>query len=106
MRLSLRRARYVNANVTVTPSPEKPKPVTVTLARVTMTVKVSSAPAGATISLGRKSLGVTPTTVKLPAFETSTIKITKPGFTPQTQTLTPKQNNLSVHAVLRRAGRR
>jgi len=105
-KLSLRRARYVNASATVTPSPEKPKAVKVSLARMTMTVKVSSAPAGATITVGSKSLGVTPTTVRLPAFESSTLKITKPGYAPQTQTLTPKQKNLSVHAVLKRAGRR
>lgn len=104
-KLSLRRARYVNANVTVKPSAEKPRPVKVALAHVTMTVKVSSTPAGATITVGAKSMGVTPTTVKLPAFEASTLKISKPGFSVETHKVTPKQNNVSVHAVLKKTAK-
>jgi hypothetical protein len=105
-KLTLRRARYTSATVTVTPSTGESRPVNVKLARQTLSVKVSSVPSGATITVGSKTLGVTPTVVKLPAFATSTLKIAKPGYTPDTQKVTPKQKNVSVHVVLKKARRR
>ena len=54
-------------------------------------VKVTSTPAGATITAGGKSMGVTPTTIKLPGFEPTSITLTKPGFAPETSRVTPKQ---------------
>jgi len=63
----------------VTPKAEGGK-LRVTLAKVTFSVKVSSTPPGASITVGSKPMGFTPTTVKLPAFEASTLKIVKDGF--------------------------
>ncbi|MBL9013141.1 MAG: PEGA domain-containing protein [Myxococcales bacterium] len=102
-KLTFKKTRYVSATRTVTPKPEGGKPVRVALARVTFTVKVSSSPAGATILLGARSLGVTPAAVKLPAFETSTLTIKKDGYQPDTQRVTPKTNNLSITSSLKKA---
>lgn len=102
-RLSFKKTRFVTATRAVTPKSEGQKPLRVALAKVTFVVKVSSSPAGATILLGAKSLGVTPAAVKLPAFETSTLTLKKEGYQPDTQKITPKTNNLSISASLKRA---
>ncbi|MBA3391260.1 MAG: PEGA domain-containing protein [Deltaproteobacteria bacterium] len=103
-KLALRKARFVAAQRVVTPS-AKPIKLRVALAKTTFSVKVSSTPTGATITSNGKSLGVTPAAVKLPAFEASTILITKDGFTPESQTITPKQNNQAVHTALKKKRR-
>lgn len=102
-RLTFKKTRFVTATRAVTPKSEGQKPLKVALAKVTFTVKVSSSPAGATILLGTKSLGVTPAAVKLPAFETSTLTIKKDGYQPDTQKITPKTNNLSISSALKKA---
>ncbi len=98
----LRKQRFLLATRTVTPVAGNPKPLKLTLSRPIFSVKVSSTPAGATITLGTKLLGVTPTNIKLPAFEPSTLKITKEGFAPDLQKIAPKQNNQTVHSVLKK----
>ncbi len=104
-KLVLRKARYVAATRAVTPNVGT-KPIKVALAKVTFAVKVSSTPPGASITVGGKPMGFTPTTVKLPAFESSTLKIAKDGFTVDAQKITPKQNNQTVHATLKRTTKR
>jgi hypothetical protein len=101
-KLTFKKSRYLAQTRTVTPNPQGTRPVKVGLARATYSVKVSSSPVGATITLDGKVIGVTPTTVKLPAFETSTLKISKPGYAVDTRKVTPKANNLSVHATLKK----
>jgi hypothetical protein len=76
--------------------------VRVTLARLTFLVKVSSTPPGATVTVNGKSLGITPTTVKVPAFESSTLAITKDGYAPETEKVTPKASGVAVHTVLKK----
>ena len=76
--------------------------VLIKLAKPQFQVKVTSTPAGATITAGGKSLGVTPTTIKLPGFESTALTLTKPGFAPDTQRVNPKQNNASHHVTLKR----
>lgn len=105
-RLILRKQRFVATSRAVTPKPEGQKPVRVALGKVMFTVKVSSSPPGANIYLGSKSLGITPTAIKVPAFETSTLKITKDGYAPDTQKITPKTNNLSITSSLKKAPKR
>ena len=68
-------------------------------------IKVSSSPAGASISVNGKSVAVTPTTMKLPAFETSTVTFSKDGYNVESQKVTPKQNNQTVHAQLKKKKR-
>jgi hypothetical protein len=106
-KLVLKKARYAPLTRSITPKATGQKPIKVALARVTFLVKVSSSPAGAKITVGSKMVGVTPTTVKLPAFETSTLTLAKDGFAPEITKVTPKQNNLSVFATLKKtAGKR
>lgn len=101
-RLTFKKARFATAQRSITPKATGQKPVRVALAKVTFTVKVSSSPPGATILLGTKSLGITPATVKVPAFEQSTLKIVKEGYAPDLQKITPKSNNLSILSMLKK----
>jgi hypothetical protein len=103
-KLGFRKERYANTTKKFTPSADKPR-LKVTLGKSTFSVKVSSTPAGATVTVGGKPVGVTPTTVKLPAFEASTLNIAKDGFATEVQKITPKQNNSTVHATLKRKPR-
>ncbi len=104
-KLVLRKARYSASTREVTPKVGM-KPVKVVLGKVTFSVKVSSTPPGASITVSGKPMGFTPTTVKLPAFESSTLKIAKDGFTSDSPKITPKQNNQTVHATLKRTSKR
>jgi len=99
--LLIRKGKLVAANRTVTPTPNGAR-VRVALARPTFLVKVSSTPPGATITLNGRSLGVTPTTVKVPAGESSALMIVKDGYATETETVAPKSNGLAVHADLKR----
>jgi hypothetical protein len=97
--LTFRKATYVDAirNVTATASG---KPINVRLQRATIPIAVSSTPAGATIFIGKKWLGVTPDTIKLPVSSTSVLTLTKDGYEPSTQTITPADDNRPVHVTL------
>ena len=100
-RLSLRKKSFPNTLRTFKPVNETSK-LTVKLAKTLFSVKVTSTPAGATITAGGKSMGVTPTTIKLPGFEGTPLTLTKPGFAPDTQRVNPKQNNASHHVTLKK----
>jgi hypothetical protein len=103
-KLYIRKRGYIGAIKPVTPAPDAPA-VKVSMSHAIYSVKVSSSPAGATITVGGKSMGVTPTTVKLPAFETATLIMTKDGFSTEAQTLTPKTNNQTVHVTMKKKKR-
>jgi hypothetical protein len=92
----------VPATHTITPTPEGAG-VQFVLVRQTFLVKVSSTPPGATVTLGGKSLGVTPTMVKVPAFESSTLSIARDGYDTETETVSPRGNGTAVHTVLKKA---
>gem|GEM_PF-2301730 len=103
--LTIRKGRLVPASRSVTPTAEG-APVRVALGKQMVQVKVSSLPMGATITLNGKSLGVTPTTIRLPALETSSLTLAKDGYATDTQKVTPKANGVSLHATLRKLERR
>jgi len=103
--LLIRKARLLPMTRTVTPTPEGAK-LKVALAKPTFLVKVSSTPAGATITMNGKSLGVTPTTIKIPAFDASALTITKDGYATETETVTPKANGSAVHTALKKLGKK
>jgi hypothetical protein len=103
--LAIRKGRFLTATRTVTPTPEGVK-LKVALAKPTFQLKVSSTPPGATITMNGKPLGVTPTTVRLPAFEASTLTITKDGYATETETVTPKANGVAVHSALKKLDRK
>ncbi|HEY4244978.1 MAG TPA: PEGA domain-containing protein [Kofleriaceae bacterium] len=102
--LTLRKAHFVSVSRTVTPTPTGAK-IRAALGKPTFSVKVTSSPMGATITANGKSLGVTPATVKLTAFETTTITLSRDGFVPDKETLTPRTNGVLIHANLVRATR-
>ena len=103
--LTIRKGRLVPAVHTVTPTAEGAK-LRVALAKPTFQVKVSSTPAGATITMNGKSLGVTPTMIRIPAFEASALMITKDGYATETETVTPKSNGIAVHSTLKKLDRK
>ena len=79
---------------------EDGKPITMRLPREIVLVDVSSTPEGATISVGRRSLGVTPATIKLPPFKASTVTFVKDGYTPVSQKFTPTEDPRPLHVDL------
>jgi PEGA domain len=62
---------------------------------------VTSIPAGATITIGGKVVGITPTSIKVTAFASTMITLTKDGYTPDTQKIALRQNNAAHHVVLK-----
>jgi hypothetical protein len=105
LELTVRKAHLVSQSRTITPTPDGVK-VRIALAKQTVQVKVSSTPAGATITLAGKPLGVTPTTIKVPAFETSTLNITRDGYAAETEKVAPRSNGTAVHLNLKKLERR
>jgi hypothetical protein len=103
-KLYIRKAKYVGLIRAVTATSE-PQPILLKLSLATFSVKVTSQPSGATITVGGKPMGVTPTTIKLPALATSTVTVTKDGFMPDIQKIAVKQNNLAHHVILKKKGR-
>jgi len=102
IKLLVRKQTYVAQQRAVTPSRDAQQ-LKISLVHVSYTVKVSSSPPGATITLAGKSLGTTPATIKLPAFENSTLSIGKDGYSTETEQVTPKTNNQTVHSTLKKA---
>jgi hypothetical protein len=100
-KILVRKHGYVATTKTVTATAD-PQPVSVTLARAIYQLKVSSTPPGATVTVNGKSGGVTPTVVTVKPFEATTIVMTKDGFSTETEKLTPKTNNQTVHITLKR----
>lgn len=103
--LTIRKTRMMPAYRTVTPTPEG-APVRVALGKQLVQVKVSSTPPGATITLAGKPLGVTPTTIKVPAYEASTLAISKDGYVVESEKVAPRSNGTAVHTNLKKLDRR
>lgn len=100
-KLVLRKDGFFDAQKTVTPTSTS-KPLRAVLQSKVFSVKVSSKPTGATVMYKGKSLGVTPLSTQLPAYDTATLTFLKDGFASDTQTVTPKSNNLSVLGTLKK----
>ena len=79
-KLSIKKATFTTADRSITPAPDQPNKLVLKLTKLIVSLKVTSTPAGATITSGGKSLGVTPTTIKLPMGDAATLTLTKPGF--------------------------
>jgi hypothetical protein len=103
VKLVVRKPRFASATRTVMPTVEGATlKVTLAAARAMYSVKVSTQPAGASITVNGKPQGFTPSALKLPAFELSTITLMKDGFATEKQKVTPKQNSQTVHVVLKK----
>ncbi|HEX7836318.1 MAG TPA: PEGA domain-containing protein, partial [Kofleriaceae bacterium] len=103
--LVIRKLHLASVVRTITPIPDG-VPVKVTLSKQLSRVRVSSTPEGATVTLNGKPLGVTPTTVQVPAFESSALNITKDGYETETETVSPNANGGTVRTVLKRLERK
>jgi hypothetical protein len=101
-KLWLKKARYLPMTKTVTPTDEHTAVDAGHLQRAQFSVKVTSTPPGATITVGGRPMGVTPSTIKLPAYEASRVTLTKQGYATDTEALTPKVNNMAHHVTLKR----
>jgi hypothetical protein len=99
--LVFRKGRLAQVTRTVRPTPGGVK-LKVTLVRQSVLVRVSSTPEGATITLNGKPLGVTPTTVRVPAFESSSLLITKDGYEHATEAVTPKSSGATIRTRLKK----
>jgi hypothetical protein len=101
VKLTLKKPKFLNTVRTLTPAPDGTK-VAVTLGVAQFTVKITSTPAGATITIGGKSRGVTPSSMQLPAFTTQAITLTKDGYQTDNEKLVVKSNGLLHHVVLKK----
>lgn len=101
-KLTLKKARFLGTPKTIKPSASKTNKILVKLNKQMFQVKVTSTPAGATITAGGRSMGVTPTTIRLPGYEPTAITLTKPGYSKDVARVTPKGNNSSHHVVLKK----
>jgi hypothetical protein len=99
--LTFRKANYLDAIRKVTATAGG-KPVIARLQKATISIEISSTPAGATISLGKRWLGVTPATIKLPVSSPSVLTLAKDGYEPGTQTIRPADDDRPVHVTLSR----
>jgi hypothetical protein len=104
--LTLKKPKFLATDRAFTPAAGKANKVVVRLGKPMLSLKVTSSPSGATITIAGKSAGVTPTTIKVPANEASTISLTKPGYATDSQRVTPKANGQAHHVVLKKGGRR
>ena len=75
--------------------------VAIKIAAPIFQLKVTSMPEGATITIAGKVVGITPTSIKVTAFASTMITLTKDGYTPDTQKIAPRQNNAAHQVVLK-----
>ena len=97
-----KKAKFGSTSKAFTASADNSK-LALRIAAPMFSIKVTSMPAGATITIGSRVVGITPTTVKVAAFTSTTITLSKDGFAPDTERIAPRVNNAAHHVVLKRA---
>jgi hypothetical protein len=100
-KLSFRKAKWNTTTKPFTATADNTK-LAVKLSPPMFQIKVTSLPAGATITVAGKVLGITPSTIKLPAFASSSITLSKDGYLPDTQKIAPRANNVSHSVTLKK----
>ncbi len=101
-RIDLAHPRYKAEQRWVTPTADQPVSLDITLVRPTHELVVTSNPAGATVSIGGRRAGLTPTKVQLMGFSGIDITITKPGFETITRRIYSKVPNDALTVTMRR----
>jgi hypothetical protein len=101
-KLDVHKSRYISVVKAVTPTAPTAALDPIRLSHVMFAVKVTSTPPGATITVGGRVAGVTPTSIRLPALETSTITVSKDGYVPDTEPMRVKVNNYAHHVTLKK----
>ena len=100
-KVSVKKAKYGSAVKAFTASATATK-LTIRIPPPMFSLKVTSLPPGATITVGGKVVGITPTTVRVLAGGTTSITLSKDGYTADTQKIAPRQNNGTHHVILKR----
>jgi hypothetical protein len=101
-KLQFKKAKLATLVHAVTPGTDTIVSVKLAAAAIAaVSLRVTSNPPGATITMAGKVLGITPTTIHLPANGAS-LTLTKDGYTPDTEHVTPKPN-ATHNVVLKRA---
>ncbi len=100
-KVSVKKAKYGSAVKAFTASATATK-LTIKIPPPMFSLKVTSVPPGATITVGGKVVGITPTTVRVLAGGTTSITLSKDGYTADTQKIAPRQNNATHHVILKR----
>ncbi len=101
-KVTVRKAKYGSATRAFTATATATK-LAIKIPPPMLQLKVTSLPAGATITVGGKTVGITPTAVKVVAGGPISITLSKDGYTPDTQKIAPRPNNAAHHVILKRA---
>jgi hypothetical protein len=97
-----KKVRYGSTAKTFTASADNTK-LALRIAAPMFQIKVTSVPTGATIMIGNRVVGITPTTVKVQAFGSTTITLSKDGYTSDIEKIAPRANNAAHHVILKHA---
>ncbi len=92
-KLDVRHARYALGTKFATATEAKPAKVEIPLARPTHTVAFTTIPSGATISIGGRRAGTSPTTIKVMGFQGMNVTFERKGFKKVTQKVYSKKDN-------------
>ncbi|HEY4181692.1 MAG TPA: PEGA domain-containing protein [Kofleriaceae bacterium] len=101
-KIEINHARYAATTKWVVPTEGTPANVDVQLSRPTHAVTVTSSPAGATVSIGGRRAGTTPTSVSLMGFSTLTLTFEKKGYGTVTEKFYSKKDNDHVSVTLKK----
>jgi len=101
-KVSVKKAKFGSATRSITASPTANK-LAIKIAAPMFQLKVTSVPSGATITVGGKVVGITPTAVKVAAFSPTMITVTKDGYVADTEKIAPRVNNATHHVVLKKS---
>ncbi|MCX5743397.1 MAG: PEGA domain-containing protein [Proteobacteria bacterium] len=100
--LEFRKAGYPTTQRTVKLVPKGKLRVALVRPITTVAVKVTSTPSGATLIVNGRAQGATPTIIKLPLGEGSTVTFSKDGYAAEAAKITPKQANQALHVQLKK----
>lgn len=101
-KLDVRHPRYALGTKWATATEAKPAKVEIPLARPTHTVAFTTIPSGATISIGGRRAGTSPTTIKVMGFQGMNVTFERKGFKKVTQKLYSKKDNERISVRLTR----
>ncbi|MEO8845088.1 MAG: PEGA domain-containing protein [Kofleriaceae bacterium] len=100
-KIYVKKAKFGSAVRAFTATADAAK-VAIRIAAPVFQVKVTSSPSGATITIAGKVVGITPTSIRVTAYASTTITLTKDNYVPDSQKIAPRQNSAAHHVVLKR----
>ncbi len=106
VKVELAHPRYKAASQWAEPTQGKPATVDSSLVRPTHRLSVTSVPSGATVSIGGRRAGTTPTVIELMGFSGIQVTVTKTGFETVTTKVYSKVPEDRLAVSLRKTGKR